>query len=179
MFTVHRPRAFHAREGWLEKGGIVLLFGDIFVCTFSNLHFCCLAPKLRKSLLFSTQISSGWSLVLRLSSCGVRVHSSFLLDMFCFVLLRFVFKGKCRWSLGGADAFDASWRVGRESSSCNKLLLHLHLCFESKLRRGIDATSWTRIRTILSTDWGRKISTCYVILVLLIKIWIQKGLAIW
>ena len=94
--------------------------------------------------------------------------------MFCFVLLRFVFKGKCRWSLGGADAFDASWRVGRESSSCNKLLLHLHLCFESKLRRGIDATSWTRIRTILSTDWGRKISTCYVIiLVLLIKIWIR------
>ena len=42
------------------------------------------------------------------------------------------------------------------------------------MRRGIDATSWTRIRTILSTDWGRKISTCYVIiLVLLIKIWIR------
>ena len=69
--------------------------------------------------------------------------------------------------------------MGRESSSCNKLLLHLCLClclhlgFESKLGRGIDATSWTRIRTILSTDWGRKISTCYVILVLLIKIWIR------
>ena len=47
VFTVHRPRAFHAREGWLEKGGIVLLFGfvylHLFVCTLSHLHFCCLA----------------------------------------------------------------------------------------------------------------------------------------
>ena len=71
--------------------------------------------------------------------------------------------------------------MGRESSSCNKLLLHLHLglhlhlylCFESKLRRDVVATMRTRMGTILSTDWEKKIYTCYVILVLLIKIWIR------
>ena len=95
VFTVHRPRAFHAREGWLEKGGIVLLFGfvylQIFVCTFSHLPFCCHCCFLHRFFVVGV-----WSYLSVLVELGyILVFCLICFVLFCCVLFS-------RANIGGA-----------------------------------------------------------------------------